>query len=205
MRSLIESFEVCGLQYSHFLYPDEDDRIECVDAYENVVLTYTASCAVLEGDREGKVIGRTSMERREGLAATWKFNGDFEVPPRGDLLKLEVEISKRYLEQRLVQQQIELLKLAREKFTNNKYCYICYALTDVQHGRPDLRDAERVIDTYISEVLDSHETCYYSNWLWKEYGSKQWFSSISNLGMDYMRLTWMDYMIHSLETRGVLP
>lgn len=94
-QTKVQEFQHEGNWYRHMLFPF-DDRIECRNAQNEIILTYTGRCIVLNA--EGKQIGRIILHRNP--VDSYFFhpeNGSETIDTGPHLLIGEMELSKLYL------------------------------------------------------------------------------------------------------------
>lgn len=93
-QAKVQEFQHEGNWYRHMLFPF-DDRIECRNAQNEIILTYTGRCAVLNA--EGKQIGRIFLHRVPTTSYFFSSEGNADLDIGPHLLIGEMELSKLYI------------------------------------------------------------------------------------------------------------
>lgn len=95
-KSHIGNFFVEGKLFTHYIFINTDDRVECQDEDGKVILIHTADCAVKTP--EGKRIGRWSLDSKTMCWMYTTENGKMKFKYGTDLLRAEMEISAFYIQ-----------------------------------------------------------------------------------------------------------
>lgn len=89
----VGSFHLNGKWYDHQIYCADDDRVECLDEDDNLILIFTSDCHVLDHNKQQ--VGTFHMVSGQ----TWIYVDSISTRQYGtDLLKAEIEVAKLYIQ-----------------------------------------------------------------------------------------------------------